>query len=120
MLRHVLLIRLPPYLFVRQINDVEKGYYADGEDAYDMRLSFQRDDSSEIKGMTPLKQLVAIKRVATRNEDQPKSESSTDGGGKAIESSSEAGGAREDNTTSSSAEDIATKMEKLSVKERSA
>lgn len=26
------------------INDVEKEYYADGEDAYDMRCYFKRDD----------------------------------------------------------------------------
>ena len=30
-----------------QINDVEKGYYADGEDAYDMRCYFKKEDSKE-------------------------------------------------------------------------
>uniref|UniRef100_A0A7S4N2F3 N-acetyltransferase domain-containing protein n=1 Tax=Odontella aurita TaxID=265563 RepID=A0A7S4N2F3_9STRA len=29
------------------INDVEKGYYADGEDAYDMRCTFYGDDKEE-------------------------------------------------------------------------
>ena len=27
---------------VYEVNDVEKGYYADGEDAYDMRCYFQK------------------------------------------------------------------------------
>jgi len=34
-----------------KINDVEKGYYADGEDAYDMRHSFihpPSDDAAEV------------------------------------------------------------------------
>jgi N-alpha-acetyltransferase 10/11 len=32
-----------------QVNDVEKGYYADGEDAYDMRCYFKppREESSK-------------------------------------------------------------------------
>jgi N-alpha-acetyltransferase 10/11 len=30
-----------------QVNDVEKGYYADGEDAYDMRCYFKKDDVAE-------------------------------------------------------------------------
>jgi len=29
------------------VNDVEKGYYADGEDAYDMRCYFKRDEKDE-------------------------------------------------------------------------
>jgi len=30
-----------------EINDVEKGYYADGEDAYDMRCYFKKKESGE-------------------------------------------------------------------------
>lgn len=54
---------------------MEKGYYADGEDAYDMRLPFaQNDSSSSIKPMTPLKQVVAVNSaaVAKRKEEAPK------------------------------------------------
>ena len=29
------------------VNDVEKGYYADGEDAYDMRCYFNREEKNE-------------------------------------------------------------------------
>jgi hypothetical protein len=31
------------------VNDVEKGYYADGEDAYDMRCYFKKDPKDIIK-----------------------------------------------------------------------
>ena len=30
-----------------QVHDVEKGYYADGEDAYDMRCYFDKGNASE-------------------------------------------------------------------------
>ena len=30
-----------------QVNDVEKGYYADGEDAYDMRCYFPKEGSDQ-------------------------------------------------------------------------
>lgn len=30
------------------VNDVEKGYYADGEDAYDMRCYFKKDPKDTI------------------------------------------------------------------------
>ena len=30
-----------------QVNDVEKGYYADGEDAYDMRCYFKQPQTAE-------------------------------------------------------------------------
>ena len=30
-----------------EVNDVEKGYYADGEDAYDMRCYFKRKDGEK-------------------------------------------------------------------------
>eukprot|EP00752_Nemacystus_decipiens_P009814 g8758.t1 len=50
-----------------EINDVEKGYYADGEDAYDMRLPFPQKEQS-YGSMTPLKQVVAVKR----KEEAPK------------------------------------------------
>jgi N-alpha-acetyltransferase 10/11 len=29
------------------INDIEKGYYADGEDAYDMRCVFKQEENEE-------------------------------------------------------------------------
>lgn len=31
-----------------EVNDVEKGYYADGEDAYDMRCYFRKQEKSDI------------------------------------------------------------------------
>lgn len=31
------------------VNDVEKGYYADGEDAYDMRCYFKKENNEEDK-----------------------------------------------------------------------
>lgn len=76
-----------------QINDVEKGYYADGEDAYDMRLAFPRDESSSVKAMTPLKQVVAVKPPLKRKEDEAEGDSG-DGGEdrrEAKESSAEGG-----------------------------
>lgn len=30
-----------------EVNDIEKGYYADGEDAYDMRCYFKKPNKSE-------------------------------------------------------------------------
>ncbi|CAN0246337.1 unnamed protein product, partial [Scytosiphon promiscuus] len=41
----------------QKINDVEKGYYADGENAYDMRLQFPHKEPT-YGSMTPLKQVV--------------------------------------------------------------
>ena len=32
-----------------EVNDVEKGYYADGEDAYDMRCYFRDPHKEELK-----------------------------------------------------------------------
>lgn len=32
-----------------EINDIERGYYADGEDAYDMRCTFRRKKEDEVK-----------------------------------------------------------------------
>ena len=46
-----------------RINDVEKGYYADGEDAYDMRKNFNK--GAEPKGSNG-------KAEATENEDGSK------------------------------------------------
>lgn len=66
---------------IRQINDVEKGYYADGEDAYDMRLPFTQNESStsSFRSMTPLKQVVAVNpTTAQRNVEESKS-STADG-----------------------------------------
>jgi len=43
-----------------EINDVEKGYYADGEDAYDMRCTFVKkeeeanDEDEVVEQMTEL------------------------------------------------------------------
>ncbi|CAB1116426.1 unnamed protein product [Ectocarpus sp. CCAP 1310/34] len=62
-----------------QINDVEKGYYADGEDAYDMRLPFPQKEQSH-GAMTPLKQVVAVKR----KEEAPKASAPVAAGGAAV------------------------------------
>ena len=32
-----------------EIHDVERGYYADGEDAYDMRCTFKKDEEEKIE-----------------------------------------------------------------------
>lgn len=79
------------FFIFRQINDVEKGYYADGEDAYDMRLPFTQSESSTsaFRSMTPLKQVVAVNpTTAHRNVEDSKSltadgdrEGGVDGGG---------------------------------------
>ena len=33
-----------------QVNDIEKGYYADGEDAYDMKLVLDDEEEAEVTG----------------------------------------------------------------------
>jgi len=45
-----------------KINDVARGYYADGEDAYDMRCSFskQKKEISEVKELEAVVEKVAI------------------------------------------------------------
>ena len=32
-----------------EIHDIERGYYADGEDAYDMRCTFKKDEEKKIE-----------------------------------------------------------------------
>lgn len=109
-LKHVL---TPP--LVGQINDVEKGYYADGEDAYDMRLPFiQNESSSGIKPMTPLKQVVAVN--AKRKEEgagtpAPDGEAKGKGGGGGKETAAAAAAA----AGADGSEEIATKLEGLSL-----
>lgn len=108
-----------PYsLFSRaQINDVEKGYYADGEDAYDMRLPFaQKESSSGIKPMTPFKQVVAVNPSITKLKDEaPKppaaqAEGEGDAGEASVGSAAEAEGG-----DGPSAEAVMKKLEGLSV-----
>jgi peptide alpha-N-acetyltransferase len=43
-----------------EINDVEKGYYADGEDAYDMRCTFVKKEQS-IEEQVPTEALAELK-----------------------------------------------------------
>lgn len=43
-----------------QINDVEKGYYADGEDAYDMRCTFVKKEQA-IEEKVPTEALAGLK-----------------------------------------------------------
>ncbi|MGK3749527.1 MAG: hypothetical protein ACI8RD_001822 [Bacillariaceae sp.] len=43
-----------------EVNDVEKGYYADGEDAYDMRCYFKKDNQENNKNIE--------KKTKTTNE----------------------------------------------------
>lgn len=94
----------------KKINDVEKGYYADGEDAYDMRLPFPQKELS-YGAMTPLKQVVAVKR----KEEAPKASTSAavaeGGGGK---KGAEGGGAAA-KAESASVDEVASKMGGLSV-----
>ncbi len=67
---------------------MEKGYYADGEDAYDMRLPFPLKEKT-YGSMTPLKQVVAVKRT----DEAPKASATTAGEGSGGEAkNSEAGG----------------------------
>ena len=44
-----------------EVNDVEKGYYADGEDAYDMRCYFKRNNPKEADAPTDKMKLLAVK-----------------------------------------------------------
>ena len=49
-----------------EVNDVEKGYYADGEDAYDMRCYFKRkeekmDETSSAEEEIPNKAMSEMK-----------------------------------------------------------
>lgn len=83
-----------------KINDVEKGYYADGEDAYDMRLPFPLKEQS-YGAMTPLKQVVAVKR---KEEEAPKASAP------AVEKK-----AGVEEAEGGAVDDVASKMEGLSV-----
>ena len=53
------------------VNDVEKGYYADGEDAYDMRCYFKKDPNDIIKDQVP------ESASSTAENDIPSMESSS-------------------------------------------
>ena len=66
------LVRTFTNTYARRINDVEKGYYADGEDAYDMRKNFKK--SAETKGSEG-------KAEATEKEDGGKDAVEPKGGG---------------------------------------
>lgn len=105
-----------------QINDVEKGYYADGEDAYDMRLPFPRSEtSSGIKPMTPLKQVVAVNAAAAAAAKKPKEQAPKASAGEAVQRAGETsegastGGDAAKGAEGSSADEVANKLEGLSV-----
>lgn len=98
----------------KKINDIEKGYYADGEDAYDMRLPFpQKEQSYGV--MTPLKQVVAVKR----KEEAPKAstaaavEEGAQAGKKEVEGGGDGDGAAA--AEGGAVEAVASKMDGLSV-----
>ncbi|CBN74617.1 conserved unknown protein [Ectocarpus siliculosus] len=91
-----------------QINDVEKGYYADGEDAYDMRLPFPQKGQS-YGAMTPLKQVVAVKR----KEEAPKASAPVAAGGAAVAAREGEGQGGEGGAEG--VEEIASSMGELSV-----
>ncbi|CAM9491494.1 unnamed protein product [Ectocarpus sp. 8 AP-2014] len=91
-----------------QINDVEKGYYADGEDAYDMRLPFPQKEQS-YGAMTPLKQVVAVKR----KEEAPKASAPVAAGGAAVAAREGEGQGGEGGAEG--VEEIASSMGELSV-----
>lgn len=98
---------------------MEKGYYADGEDAYDMRLPFPLKEKT-YGSMTPLKQVVAVKRT----EEAPKASAVTAGegaGGEAGKNSESGGGGGSGDGGGAAAADggavgeVASKMEGLAV-----
>lgn len=47
-----------------EISDVEKGYYADGEDAYDMRCYFRKNMKDKEKAKAPTEEMEKLKVVA--------------------------------------------------------
>jgi ribosomal protein S18 acetylase RimI-like enzyme len=47
-----------------KINDIERGYYADGEDAYDMRCTFGEEKEEEKSALTELAEGVEKVSVA--------------------------------------------------------
>ena len=47
-----------------KINDVERGYYADGEDAYDMRCTFGEKEGVKCNGVTEVTKAVEKVSVA--------------------------------------------------------
>lgn len=94
---------------------MEKGYYADGEDAYDMRLPFTQNASltSGVKPMTPLKQVVAVKPSAEKAkqvEDDPK-KPTVEGNEEEKAKEEETEGSEEE----SAVDGVAKKIEELSV-----
>jgi hypothetical protein len=46
------------------VNDVEKGYYADGEDAYDMRCYFKKEDEDEVASEVPTQEMSKLEVTA--------------------------------------------------------
>ncbi|GMI36610.1 hypothetical protein TeGR_g581 [Tetraparma gracilis] len=82
-----------------EINDIEKGYYADGEDAYDMKCTFPQNapgaakakGGAEVKKITPMAGVTrdpeAVKRMiaeAEREEKLKKSRETTREGAQAV------------------------------------
>lgn len=90
-----------------KIHDIEKGYYADGEDAYDMRLKFPHKEPT-YGSMTPLKQVVSVKR---KEEGESAQAPAAEGGAAAAA----AGAAGKSEAGTGAVDEVAEKMEELSV-----
>jgi len=80
-----------------EINDIEKGYYADKEDAYDMRMMFskgrkrQEDEKArriKIKDKAPAKETEEVKKASedgVKEESKEAKEAEAEANGKAVE-----------------------------------
>ena len=60
------------------IHDVELGYYADGEDAFDMRMYFDRDESLPVDD-NELKRRAAVEKKLAKREAKKKQEAAQRG-----------------------------------------
>jgi N-alpha-acetyltransferase 10/11 len=64
-----------------EVNDVEKGYYADGEDAYDMRCYFKKPLPSKHNQLPPA---TTSSDVSTPSDEPDKEETETDASTNAV------------------------------------
>jgi hypothetical protein len=73
-----------------EVNDVEKGYYADGEDAYDMRCYFKKDNQENNKNVeTKMKTTNEVEENVEEKKDNNNAEDDGEGSSSVPESEEE-------------------------------
>jgi hypothetical protein len=73
-----------------EVNDVEKGYYADGEDAYDMRCYFKKDNQENSKNVeTKMKTTNEVEENVEEKKDNNNAEDDGEGSSSVPESEEE-------------------------------